>query len=322
MVDLYYYDNNGKKQGPVTGKQLRQLALQGDVSLETKVETSDGRFVIAKDVKGLTFLETKETSEEVLPKSTQPELAEQQSTQESPATEPNPPTSPASADGENLSMPESTDESIQDIPTTPPDTSEPSDISEISVSETTRDVAERILSELQPILTTLNEKVESLTKETEFFNQLVAKKEEQIDKLYNENQDYKQGIHEKLKKSLVLAVIGQIDAAIKTISHFGNQEFSEENYCKLLENYREIATDFQDSLAQSFDVVAFSSEENTHFDAKRQRALKTVPTEEEAKHKTISQSLRQGYEMANEDGTKTLLRLEMVEVYVHQSLQS
>ena len=45
MVDLYYYDNNGQKQGPITGKQLRQLALQGEISLETKVETSDGRFV-------------------------------------------------------------------------------------------------------------------------------------------------------------------------------------------------------------------------------------------------------------------------------------
>ena len=149
-----------------------------------------------------------------------------------------------------------------------------------------------------------------------------AAKQEQIDKLYNENQEYKQGIHEKLKKSLVLAVIEQIDAAIKTISHFGNQEFSEENYRKLLANYNEIATDFQDALAQSFDVVAFNCEANTPFDAKRQKALKTVPTEDETKHKTISKSLRQGYEMTNTDGTTTILRPEQVEVYTHQALQS
>ena len=145
------------------------------------------------------------------------------------------------------------------------------------------------------------------------------KKQEQIDKLYNENQEYKQGIHERLKKSLILAVIEQIDAALKQIAHFENQEFSEENYRKLLANYNEIATDFQDSLAQSFDVVAFNCEENTPFDAKRQKALKTVPVENESKHKTISKSLRPGYEMSNTDGTTTLLRLEMVEVFVHQS---
>ena len=133
---------------------------------------------------------------------------------------------------------------------------------------------------------------------------------------------YTLGIHEKFKKSLILAVIGQIDAAFKTISHFGNQEFSEENYRKLLGNYNEIATDFQDSLAQSFDVVAFDSEKDTPFDPKCQRSLKTVPTEDETKHKTISKSLRQGYELVNADGTKTLLRLEMVEVYVHQPPQS
>jgi molecular chaperone GrpE (heat shock protein) len=179
-------------------------------------------------------------------------------------------------------------------------------------------LAKTVSSDAREILLFLNQ----LAKDFETKIKYDAAKQEQIDKLYNENQEYKQGILEKFKKSLVLAVIGQIDAAFNTISHFGNREFSEENYYKLLENYREIATDFQDSLAQSFDVAAFNSEENTPFDAKRQRALKTVPTEDEAKHKTINKSLRQGYEVANADGTKTLLRLEMVEVYVHQSPQS
>ena len=320
MTNWYYY-NNEQKQGPVTDAQLRQLALQGDVTLETKVETCDGRIVIAKKIKGLTFPEAVETSEKIQPESTHPESAEQQSTQESPAIEPNPPTSPTSTDGENLFVPELTDEPIQGI-TTQPNTSEPSDVSEILVSRPTQDVAECILSELRPILAALNEKVEALTKEAEYWEQLVTKKQEQIDKLYSENQEYKQGILEKFKKSLALAVIGQIDTASKTISHFGNQEFSEENYCKLLENYGEIATDFQDSLAQSFDVVAFNSEENSSFDAKRQRALKTIPTEDETKHKTISKSVRQGYEIVNADGTIALLRLEMVEVYVYQPPQS
>jgi molecular chaperone GrpE (heat shock protein) len=176
------------------------------------------------------------------------------------------------------------------------------------------------------ILISNQEKAEGLLREilsqTQYAVQFAEKKQEQIDKLYSENQEYKQGIHEKFKKSLVLAVIEQIDAALKTISHFGEQEFSAENYCKLLGNYREIATDFQNSLVQSFDVAAFYSEEDMPFDAKRQRALKTVPTEDAAKHKLVSKSIRPGYEVINPDGTRTLLRPEMVEVYVHQSQQS
>jgi len=189
---------------------------------------------------------------------------------------------------------------------------------------------------LQAVETSQNDPLQQLASMTEANSELLqqlvrdfdtklkydATKQEQIDKLYNENQEYKQGIHEKLKKSLVLTVIGQIDAAQKTIFHFGNQEFTEENYRKLLDNYSEIATDFQDSLAQSFDVTAFGCEENTPFDAKRQKALKTIATEDESKHKTICQSLRQGYEMVNADGTTTLLRLEMVEVYVYQTSQA
>ncbi|MDR1925074.1 MAG: nucleotide exchange factor GrpE [Planctomycetaceae bacterium] len=254
--------------------------------------------------------------EPVPPESTTSESAQQPVTVESDLS----PSLESTEQGENHPEPKQSVEVIQDS-VEQPDTFEPSVSNELpaSVPEPTRDVVERILSELQPILAKLNEKVESLTKEAEFWKQLVTKKQEQIDKLYDENQEHKQGILEKFKKSLVLAVIGQIDSAFKTISHFGNQEFSEENYCKLLENYSEIATDFQDSLAQSFDVAAFNSEKDTPFDAKRQRALKTAPTEEETKHKTISKSLSHGYEIVNADGTKTLLRLEMVEVYVHQS---
>jgi len=255
------------------------------------------------------------------------ELKAPENAQEPASIEEEQPTIPDTADpNETLSTSEPQDEPIQDIPAQA-DVFEPSADSEIFISEPTPDVvepdiADRVLSKLEPTFAALNEKVESLTKETEFLNLLVTKKQEQIDKLYDENQGYKQGILEKFKKSLVLAVIGQIDAALKTISHFGNQEFSEENYCKLLENYNEIVTDFQESLAQSFDVTAFYSEENTPFDAKRQRALKTVSTEDETKHKIIRKSLRQGYEIENADETKTLLRLEMVEVYVHQSPQS
>jgi molecular chaperone GrpE (heat shock protein) len=144
-------------------------------------------------------------------------------------------------------------------------------------------------------------------------------KQEQVDKLYKENMDYKAGILEKFKRSLILAVIEPIDAAEKQITFFSNTEFSKENYDKLLTNYSETAVDFQNMLLQQFDVAVFRSEPDTPFDAKRQRSLKTISTVNPAKHKLVSKSLRPGYEIDSGNGDVVVLRPEMVEVYVCQT---
>jgi molecular chaperone GrpE (heat shock protein) len=325
MANFYYIDADAQREGPCTGDQIQQLVQQGIITQDTLIENETGQSSFARNVKNLVF-----------PESTQPE-----STHESASTDPesllDTPFAPESLSatplkseqGEDISVPESVGREPSQ------NTAEQADILTSSVAGETVEIepipnAEVCVpSELNPTLDVLEgkldsliEKFDSLIANVDFGTKFAEKKQEQIDKLYEENQEYKHGLLDKFKKSLILAVIGQIDAAHKTISHFENQTFSEENYRKLLSNYNEIATDFQDSLAQSFDVTAFSSEENTSFDAKCQKALKTVPTEDETKHKTISKSLRQGYEIVNADETKTLLRLEMVEVYVHQPPQS
>ena len=139
-----------------------------------------------------------------------------------------------------------------------------------------------------------------------------ATKQEQIDKLHKENMEYRSGILEQLKRSLILAVIAQIDAAEKQIAFFGTQEFSEENYRKLLGFYQDTTDDFQNTLRQQFDTTVFRCEPDTPFDPVRQRALKTISAEEPEKHKLVKRSLRPGYEL---DGS--ILRPEMVEVYVY-----
>ena len=57
MSNWYYYNEN-KEKIAVTGKELKQLALQGTVTPETFVETHDGRTGLAKNVTGLTFPDT------------------------------------------------------------------------------------------------------------------------------------------------------------------------------------------------------------------------------------------------------------------------
>ena len=57
MSTWYYYDNDGHKQGPVTGGQLKWLAKNGKITPGTMVEPEEGKAAPARKVKGLTFVE-------------------------------------------------------------------------------------------------------------------------------------------------------------------------------------------------------------------------------------------------------------------------
>ena len=57
MADWFYYGNNGKKVGPISGGELLQLAKQGTITPETLVEDPGGRVHSAVNVKGMKFLE-------------------------------------------------------------------------------------------------------------------------------------------------------------------------------------------------------------------------------------------------------------------------
>jgi len=138
-----------------------------------------------------------------------------------------------------------------------------------------------------------------------------AVKQGQIDKLYQENQSYRDDVIEKFKLQIVLAVIEQIDDADKQIAHFDKQEETEKNYAKLLNGFRDVTVSFRDMLLERFDVSSFQSESGTPFDPKRQRALKTSDTAEALQNKTVAATLRPGYE--KNDGT--VVRPEMVEVW-------
>lgn len=58
MAKWHYYNENNEKIGPIRGRDLKQLARQGTVMPETRVEDENGKIALAKHVTGLTFLET------------------------------------------------------------------------------------------------------------------------------------------------------------------------------------------------------------------------------------------------------------------------
>ena len=60
MPNWFYIDANGRKQGPVTGGQLKGLAKAGRITPDTIVETEDGKTAPAGKVKGLTFVTTEQ----------------------------------------------------------------------------------------------------------------------------------------------------------------------------------------------------------------------------------------------------------------------
>ena len=58
MANWHYYNEIGKKVGPIRGRELKELAQQGTVTPETRVENENGQTALAKHIKGLPFYET------------------------------------------------------------------------------------------------------------------------------------------------------------------------------------------------------------------------------------------------------------------------
>ena len=53
MTDWFFYDKQGKKQGPFTDSQLRFLVKTRRITAETRMETGDGRKGLAGEIRGL-----------------------------------------------------------------------------------------------------------------------------------------------------------------------------------------------------------------------------------------------------------------------------
>lgn len=58
MTNWFYYDNTGKKCGPIDSTTLKTLAEHGIITPETLIENHTGKQSNAGRVKGLTFPDT------------------------------------------------------------------------------------------------------------------------------------------------------------------------------------------------------------------------------------------------------------------------
>jgi ankyrin repeat protein len=67
MSTWFYFDEQGQKQGPYNGGQLKWLAKNGKICPETIIETEAGKTAPARKVKGLTFITPEPISLEKTP---------------------------------------------------------------------------------------------------------------------------------------------------------------------------------------------------------------------------------------------------------------
>jgi len=137
-----------------------------------------------------------------------------------------------------------------------------------------------------------------------------AHKDEIIDKLHQELQEYKQDIVKKHILSIVLDVVKVADDIRKWLAYFRSLEVSQRDPVKLFRYLEAIPSDLEDIFYWQ-GVKPYKNREGD-FDPARQRAIKKITTDDISKDKTIAKSLRPGYEWEGK-----VIRQEMVAVYVY-----
>ncbi|MDJ0991034.1 MAG: nucleotide exchange factor GrpE [Desulfobacterales bacterium] len=141
-----------------------------------------------------------------------------------------------------------------------------------------------------------------------------AHKDEIIDRLHSELQEYKQDIIKKYVLSIVMDVVKVADDIRKWLAYFRSLEVSQRDPRKLFRYVEAIPSDLED-VFYWHGVKPFSHQDGA-FDPSRQRAIKKIPTDDPALDKCVAHSIRPGYEWETK-----VIRQEMVAVYVFKHEQ-
>jgi molecular chaperone GrpE (heat shock protein) len=136
-------------------------------------------------------------------------------------------------------------------------------------------------------------------------------KDEIIDKLHQELQEYKQDIVKKHILSIVLDVVKVADDIRKWITYFKSLDVSQRDPVKLFRYLEAIPSDLEDIFYWQ-GVRPYTNKKGA-FDPAKQRAMKKINTDDISKDKTVAKSLRPGYEWEDK-----VIRQEMVAVYVYK----
>jgi molecular chaperone GrpE (heat shock protein) len=134
-------------------------------------------------------------------------------------------------------------------------------------------------------------------------------REELIDKLHDENQSYKSDLYKKLLMPLVNEIIYLIDGYTQLRKVYAEKDISQIDTQKLLKQFGEVADDLENALYKN-GIEPYEAEEGTVVDFARQKILKTVPTDDPKKDKTVCDRLKKGFILEEK-----IIRQEQVSCY-------
>lgn len=134
-------------------------------------------------------------------------------------------------------------------------------------------------------------------------------KEKIIDKLHNEVTEYKEGLIEKLTWPLILDLIIAIDNLNKTIENIkGKEELTKEYAIKCINGVKEDL----DEILYRQGIEAYN-DSDIKFEPKRHKLLKLSETGDIEKDRTISKTVKLGYEMGEK-----IIRKQLVDIYTYK----
>lgn len=156
---------------------------------------------------------------------------------------------------------------------------------------------------------TLLEQVSALNKKFDQKIKTDMHKAEMFDNMHKELTQYKNGLITQVINNILIDIIQIIDINDKNISLFENQDYSEENYEKIIKILKGISEDLTDVLYRQ-SVEPYTLDE---IDVKRQKILQVIPTNDISLDRTIAKKIVPGYE---KDGK--IIRPERISIYKYK----
>ena len=203
-------------------------------------------------------------------------------------------------------------EGFLDPEDTPPEQFEMDAAPEENEPETADDaVASAPPGDLRDQLNVIQEQLAQLSGDFSGKLKYDAHKDQIIDKLHQELQEYKQDIVKKHILSIVLDVVKVADDIRKWLAYFRSLDVSQRDPVKLFRYLEAIPSDLEDIFYWQ-GVKPYTHREGA-FNPATQRAIKKIPTDDPTKDKAVAKSIRPGYEWESK-----VIRQEMVAVYVYE----
>jgi len=144
-----------------------------------------------------------------------------------------------------------------------------------------------------------------------YFNEKIMEDQHKntlFDNLHKRLTEYQNGLTDKVINSMAMDVIQLIDAIKKNIDVYEKKETNEENYKKLLGCLKGVTEDLSDILyRQSIESYSVPGSE---VDAKRQKIIQIVGTDNEALNNTVAMRTADGFEKEGK-----VIRPERIKIY-------